>query len=239
MSKKINDKIRLSKRDKIFYNLVFSASFAVVLILILCYNSVLLLINSFKDRLCIIPSSLSMIMYFISLILATANILYIYNRTYLSKISINKLITGGNLIKKCVAFSTIVFLVFAFAIVCNITNVTYVNSNGEYISDDTSFGTHDIDSAEVYVEKSLVSMPRTATFKEYTLVCKITTNKKQFLLNSSFFHSYEDFYNYLLLIDKSKITVTHTGFDELTEYENNRFFSKQSEIDILNLIYQL
>ena len=164
--------------------------------------------------------------------------LSLYNKTYLSKIPLNKLKDNFRNIKGYVVFAIIVFLLFIVSLVFNVTNVSSINSDGVYKSNETTFNTQEIDSVEVSVEESLVSFPKTATYKTYALLCKVSIDDKIYYLNSSDFYNYSDLYNYLCLIDEGKVKVNDNKFAELINHQKRKF-NNQDEIDSLNLILKL
>lgn len=164
--------------------------------------------------------------------------LLFYNKTYLCKIPLNKLKENVRNIKSSAVFAVIISLLFLVSLIISVTNVSFINRAGVYKSSETTFNTQDIDFVEVSVEESLVSFPKTATYKQYELLCKVSVNDKTYYFNSSYFYSYLDLYNYLLLIDERKIKVIDDKFVELIEYKKEHF-NNQSEISSLSFILEL
>ena len=238
MEKRKKHNLFLSKKDKIYYKLFFVIVFAIILFLLLSYNKVVLLLNNFRNYYYVSPTILSTSLYSASLFLGFIDMLFLYNKTYLCKIPLNKLKKNACNIKSSVIFAIIIFLFFVVSLIISVTNVSFINRDGVYKSSETTFNTQDITSVEVSVEESLVSFPKTATYKQYELLCKVSINDKTYYFNSSYFYNYSDLYNYLLLIDEKKIKVLNDKFVDLITYEKEHF-NNQSEIDSLGFILKL
>jgi len=238
MEKRKKHNLFLSKKDKIYYKLFFAIVFAINLFLLISYNGVVLLLNNFKNYYYVSPTFLSTSLYLGSLFLGFVDMLFLYNKTYLCKIPLNKLKKNACNIKSTVVFAIIILLLFVTSLIISVTNVSFINRDGVYKSSDTTFNIQDITFVEVSVEESLVSFPKTATYKQYELLCKVSIKDKTYHFNSSYFYSYSDLYNYLLLINRKNIKVIDDKFADLIEYEK-KHINNQSEIDSLGFILKL
>lgn len=222
----------LSSKDKTFYRMFFTLYFSLILVFLLFYKKLVMSLNFSNNYLFIEPTLSSSIIYYLSIALSFIYMISLYNKTYASKLS---LIEFKKIIfkRKTILYILIVLLISVFATINSVLNVSFIDENGKYVSNNYSFTYSDIDYVEISVDESLFSLPRQVTYKKYFLVCTVYIDDKNYVFYSDYFYSYIDLYDYLLFIDKKKIKMLDSNFDDLIEHEKRRLFGNEKEIEAL------